>query len=228
MDRIASSRVKVWVLFLLPRHDHEHQSYCTRRNSAVSSLNDLMSSFYRGSTADPESHNTTHNHPADPIPSETEPLLKPQDISTIPPYPSSSNTTTTTNPSPSTTMPLFFTLSTVFGSTAVMLGAFGAHGLKRRINDPARIANWSTASQYQLVHSVALLATALALPARSQRIPGALFVAGMTMFSGSLYLLVLDPQRYGKYLGPVTPIGGLCLIGGWIALGVVGRRFVRL
>jgi uncharacterized membrane protein YgdD (TMEM256/DUF423 family) len=46
-----------------------------------------------------------------------------------------------------------------------------------------------------------------------------LLVAGMTMFSGSLYLLVLDPGRF-RFLGPVTPLGGLCLIGGWAALGL--------
>jgi uncharacterized membrane protein YgdD (TMEM256/DUF423 family) len=49
-----------------------------------------------------------------------------------------------------------------------------------------------------------------------------LFTAGMTMFSGSIYLLTLDPARF-KFLGPVTPLGGLCLIGGWVALAV-GKR----
>lgn len=133
-----------------------------------------------------------------------------------------------TSPSTSSTImaPLFFTLSTIYGASAVALGAFGAHGLRRRVTEPSRIANWSTAANYQLIHSVALLATSVAIPARSQRIPGALFVAGMTMFSGSIYLLVLDPQRF-KALGPVTPIGGLCLIAGWVGLGVVGRRFIR-
>ena len=53
-----------------------------------------------------------------------------------------------------------------------------------------------------------------------------LLTAGMTMFSGSLYLLVLDPQRWGKVLGPVTPIGGLALIGGWVALAVTKRPVV--
>ncbi|KAK5942539.1 hypothetical protein PMZ80_005104 [Knufia obscura] len=123
--------------------------------------------------------------------------------------------------------PLLFTLSTTYGATSVALGAFGAHGLKKRISDPARITNWSTAAQYQLIHSVALLATSLALPQRTARIPGALWVAGMTMFSGSIYLLVLDPVRF-RALGPVTPLGGLCLIGGWVGLGIVGRRFVPL
>lgn len=49
-----------------------------------------------------------------------------------------------------------------------------------------------------------------------------LFTAGMTMFSGSIYALVLDPARF-KFLGPVTPLGGLCMIGGWVALAL-GRR----
>lgn len=133
---------------------------------------------------------------------------------------------TTTGPKSTTMAPLFFTLSAIYGASAVTLGAFGAHGLKRRISDPARIANWSMAAQYQLIHSAVLLATSIALPARAQRIPGSLLVAGMTMFSGSIYLLVLDPQKF-KALGPVTPIGGFCLIAGWIGLGIVGRKFVR-
>lgn len=128
---------------------------------------------------------------------------------------------------PSRTMPLFYTLSTIFGASSVILGAFGAHGLKKRIADPARITNWSTAAQYQLIHSAVLLTMSLTLPRHAQRVPGALFVAGMAMFSGSIYLLVLDPQKF-KALGPVTPLGGMCLIGGWIALGVVGRRWVPI
>lgn len=153
------------------------------------------------------------------------PLLQDQQQSSDPlaeSQPSSTESPRFTMPSP-----LFFTLSTVYGASSVVLGAFGAHALKRQISDPSRIANWSTAAHYQLVHSVALLATSLVLPHRAQRIPAALFVAGMTMFSGSIYLLTLDPQRF-KALGPVTPLGGLCLLGGWIGLGFVGRRFVPL
>ncbi|KAH8682491.1 hypothetical protein BX600DRAFT_362809, partial [Xylariales sp. PMI_506] len=108
----------------------------------------------------------------------------------------------------------------IYGGTAVALGAFGAHGLKKRIADPQRLQNWSTAAQYQLVHSVAaLVAASASLPVspRSARWAGGLFIAGMTMFSGSLYLLTLDPQRF-RAAGPVTPLGGLCLIAGWAAL----------
>lgn len=156
---------------------------------------------------------------------ERQPLLAPASELAPITYPQLPATETTTAGS-AFMAPVFFTLSAIYGATAVGLGAFGAHGLKRRIADPARITNWSTAAQYQLIHSAVLLATTVALPARAQRIPGGLFVAGMTMFSGSIYLLVLDPQRF-KALGPVTPIGGLCLIAGWITLGVVGRRFIR-
>jgi uncharacterized membrane protein YgdD (TMEM256/DUF423 family) len=66
---------------------------------------------------------------------------------------------------------------------------------------------------------VLLLSTAVA---PQNKLAAGLFTAGMTMFSGSLYLLTLDPQRF-KAMGPVTPLGGLCLIGGWVALAF-GRR----
>jgi uncharacterized membrane protein YgdD (TMEM256/DUF423 family) len=73
----------------------------------------------------------------------------------------------------------------------------------------------------QLIHSGVLLLATTAAP--QNRIAAGLFTAGMTMFSGSIYLLVLDPQRFGKIAGPITPLGGLCLIAGWVALGVGSR-----
>ena len=63
---------------------------------------------------------------------------------------------------------------------------------------------------------MALLAATQAAP--ENRAAAGLLVAGMTMFSGSIYALVLDPARCGRLLGPVTPLGGVCLIGGWLAL----------
>lgn len=75
------------------------------------------------------------------------------------------------------------------------------------------------------MHSVVLLVTSVALP--NHYLAGSLFTAGMTMFSGSIYLLVLDPQRF-KYLGPVTPLGGLCLIGGWVTLAFASKGRIRL
>ncbi|KAH7327060.1 hypothetical protein BKA65DRAFT_509857 [Rhexocercosporidium sp. MPI-PUGE-AT-0058] len=117
-------------------------------------------------------------------------------------------------------MPPFWTIGCIYGASAVTLGAFGAHGLKKRIADPAKLANWGTAAQYQLIHSGILLIATTAAPKNT--LAASLFVAGMTMFSGSIYLLTLDPQRF-KALGPVTPLGGLCLIGGWAALAF-GKR----
>ncbi|KUJ23696.1 DUF423-domain-containing protein [Mollisia scopiformis] len=118
-------------------------------------------------------------------------------------------------------MPIpFWTIGSIYGASAIAMGAFGAHGLKKKIADPARIANWNTAAHYQLVHSGVLLLTAAVAPKNT--LAASLLVAGMTMFSGSIYLLTLDPQRF-KALGPVTPLGGLCLIGGWAALAF-GKR----
>ncbi|RKF64966.1 UPF0382 membrane protein [Erysiphe neolycopersici] len=113
-------------------------------------------------------------------------------------------------------MPIsFWTIGSLYGASSVALGAFGAHGLRKRISDSSKITSWGTAAQYQLIHSGVLLLTTVAVPKNT--LAAGLFTAGMTMFSGSIYLLVLDPQRY-KFLGPVTPLGGLCLIGGWVAL----------
>ncbi|KAF2420975.1 DUF423-domain-containing protein [Tothia fuscella] len=116
--------------------------------------------------------------------------------------------------------PLFWTLGCIYGASSVMLGAFGAHGLKKKIADPARIANWNTAAHYQLAHSGIVLLASVAAP--KNKVAASLFIVGMTAFSGSIYLLTLDPQRF-KALGPVTPLGGLCLIGGWVALAFTKR-----
>jgi len=119
----------------------------------------------------------------------------------------------------------FWTTGCLYGASAVVLGAFGAHGLKSRISDQSRLTNWNTAAHYQLLHSVALLVAEQAAPKNIWA--KSLFTAGMTMFSGSIYLLVLDPTRF-KFLGPVTPLGGTALIAGWVALAFGSRGRVRL
>ncbi|KAF2189851.1 DUF423-domain-containing protein [Zopfia rhizophila CBS 207.26] len=119
--------------------------------------------------------------------------------------------------------PPFWTIGCLYGASSVMLGAFGAHGLKKRIADPVRLANWSTAAHYQMIHSCALTFASVVAPQNT--LAAGLLTAGMTMFSGSLYLLVLDPERF-KFLGPVTPLGGLCLIGGWMLLAFTKRPIV--
>ncbi|KAK3948969.1 hypothetical protein QBC32DRAFT_327352 [Pseudoneurospora amorphoporcata] len=123
------------------------------------------------------------------------------------------------------TSTLFWRVGAMYGAAAVGLGAFGAHGLKKRISDPNKIASWSTAAHYQLVHS------AVVLVASHHPVASALFTAGMTMFSGSIYALTLDTERF-RFLGPVTPVGGLFLIAGWLALafaskGTAVARFPR-
>jgi uncharacterized membrane protein YgdD (TMEM256/DUF423 family) len=111
-------------------------------------------------------------------------------------------------------------VAAISGAIAVAAGAFGAHGLRDRVT-PDQLSAWSTACQYHLVHSVVLLA--LALYGLSEagggdkaiRLPASLFLAGTVFFCGSIYLLVLTPQRW---LGPITPVGGLFLIAGWVSL----------
>ncbi len=107
------------------------------------------------------------------------------------------------------------------GGLAVMAGAFGAHGLQGRV-DPDQLSAWRTASQYHLLHSVVLLALGLfALQSgRAIQVPAILFTSGVVLFSGSIYLLVLTQLHW---LGPVTPMGGLCLVAGWLSLLSLAR-----
>ena len=104
------------------------------------------------------------------------------------------------------------------GFAGVALGAFAAHGLRARL-DPAMLAVFETAVRYQMYHAFALVAAAWAW-ARWQRgefkLAGILFIAGIVLFSGSLYGLALSGPRW---LGPVTPLGGLALLAGWLCLG---------
>jgi uncharacterized membrane protein YgdD (TMEM256/DUF423 family) len=111
---------------------------------------------------------------------------------------------------------LWITVSALLGAIGVVLGALGAHALEARLT-PERLASWGTAVDYHLLHSVALLALALfsAATGRSVALPAALFTTGIVLFSGSIYLLLLTHQRW---LGPITPLGGLCLIAAWISL----------
>lgn len=117
---------------------------------------------------------------------------------------------------------MWIIISAISGALAVAAGAFGAHGLRDRVSAD-QLAAWSTATQYHLIHSAVLLALALyALYAdKSIRLPASLFLAGVLLFSGSIYLLVLTPWRW---LGPITPIGGLCLIAGWLSLLSLARN----
>jgi uncharacterized membrane protein YgdD (TMEM256/DUF423 family) len=98
------------------------------------------------------------------------------------------------------------------GALGVAAGAFGAHALKGAIT-PERLATWNTGAHYHLLHAIVLLLLATAAPRR--RGAFSLFTAGIVLFSGSLYALVLLDL---PVLGAVTPFGGVALILGWLSL----------
>jgi uncharacterized membrane protein YgdD (TMEM256/DUF423 family) len=118
----------------------------------------------------------------------------------------------------------FLIAGTIFGATGVALGAFGAHGLQDITSDEKILHGFQTAVQYQMYHAFALIVTGILL----ERIPGSLlkwagrcFIAGILLFSGSLYLLtILKIQESSavKIAGPITPLGGLFFIAGWLLL----------
>ena len=110
------------------------------------------------------------------------------------------------------------------GASAVALGAFGAHAL-RNVLDERALAIWRTAVDYQFWHALALLGTALLargmLPSRVLRVAACAFAFGIVLFCASLYALALGAPRW---LGAVTPLGGVLFIVGWVALGVAAWR----
>ena len=117
----------------------------------------------------------------------------------------------------------FFALGAAFGLLGVALGAFGAHGLKGTLS-PDMLANFETGVRYQMYHAVGLLAVAWAItpwPGGLTTAAGWLFVVGILIFSGSLYILSITGIRW---LGAVTPIGGVALIAGWGCLVVAALR----
>lgn len=109
----------------------------------------------------------------------------------------------------------------LLGFTGVALGAFGAHGLKKTLETVGRQANWETAVLYQLTHAVALLAL-VNLPGIAVRNIGLCWIGGVLLFSGSLYLLALGAPS--KFLWPVTPLGGLLFLAGWLWLAIAAFR----
>jgi uncharacterized membrane protein YgdD (TMEM256/DUF423 family) len=106
-------------------------------------------------------------------------------------------------------------IAAILGFLAVALGAFGAHALKSTLLAHDTTEIWKTAVLYHFLHALALLALG-AFPA-TNKISPAFFIAGIVIFSGSLYLLALTNV---KWLGAITPFGGLCFLVGWICLAV--------
>ena len=111
--------------------------------------------------------------------------------------------------------------------TAVMAGAFGAHGL-RGVVSARGLEVFQTAVTYQMYHSLALILLALlsgaGLSVRLLSVGAGFFAAGIVLFSGSLYLLVLTSMSWP---GPVTPIGGVCFMVGWVLMVVAGKGSKR-
>jgi len=115
-------------------------------------------------------------------------------------------------------------IASLVAATGVLLGAFGAHALKERLEAAGELANWQTGVRYQMWHALAL--AFVALLSERRRVPGFVpwaFLVGTACFSGSIYLLAL---RLGtSYVWPFTPLGGTLLIGGWLVLAASALRF---
>jgi len=117
----------------------------------------------------------------------------------------------------------FLRIGIVVAGLAVALGAFGAHALRQRLS-AADLAIFETGVRYQMYHGLALLAVALLLA--QQASPwldraGWAFTIGIVLFSGSLYVLVLSGQRW---LGAVTPFGGVAFLAGWLCFAIGAWR----
>lgn len=123
----------------------------------------------------------------------------------------------------------FIRLGAIFAMTAVVLGAFGAHALKE-VLEPAQLETFEIGVRYQFYHALGLILAGLLqqhLESKHLQRTGWLFVAGICLFSGSLYLLAVQ-DTLGvnlSWLGPVTPIGGTLFIIGWgLLLLPVGKK----
>jgi len=121
--------------------------------------------------------------------------------------------TTETPMTPTTTL----RTGALLAGVGVALGAFGAHGLEALLAERGTLATWNTAVHYHLVHALALCGCALLPASRAARCAAWSFAAGAAVFSGSLYVLAtLGP----KWLGAITPIGGVAFLVGWVAVAV--------
>ena len=121
---------------------------------------------------------------------------------------------------------IFITLASLSGMLAVIFGAFGAHALKGKLDEYA-LGVFETAVQYHFYHSIALLAVGIIALNQPQttmlKSSGWLFAIGIVIFSGSLYLLSMTGVRW---LGAITPLGGLAFIGGWACLAATGWKLL--
>jgi uncharacterized membrane protein YgdD (TMEM256/DUF423 family) len=118
---------------------------------------------------------------------------------------------------------IFFTIGSLLAFLGVAAGAFGAHGLRGRVS-PELIDVFETAARYHIYHALGLLAVAWAVsrwPGTATTAAGWLFLAGVVIFSGSLYLMTFTGMRW---LGAITPLGGVAFLAGWAALAWAAWR----
>ena len=124
-------------------------------------------------------------------------------------------------------MPFFIIAGAVNAAIAVMLGAFGAHALEEKLSEHY-LAVWQTAVQYQMFHALGLIVIGILMsssligPVTQLTWAGWLLLAGIIIFSGSLYILSLTGIGI---LGAITPIGGVAFIAGWIMLIIAALKF---
>jgi uncharacterized membrane protein YgdD (TMEM256/DUF423 family) len=112
---------------------------------------------------------------------------------------------------------LFFVIGSILAGVSVAAGAFGAHGLKGRI-EPQLLEAFTTGAHYMMTHALALLAVAWGVnrwPDAGLELGGWFITPGVIVFSGSLFLMALTESRW---LGAITPIGGVLMIAGWTVL----------
>ncbi|KAJ7783898.1 DUF423-domain-containing protein [Mycena maculata] len=114
---------------------------------------------------------------------------------------------------------LLWRAGSCYAAVGIMAGAFGAHGLKSRGIAPESIASFQTASHYTVFNGLALLLLSLHPRFSVHRFAGPAIAAGTFLFSGSIFALVLNRDRF-KFLGPVTPMGGLLMIAGYVSMAL--------
>lgn len=113
----------------------------------------------------------------------------------------------------------FLKTAFLFAATAVILGAFGAHGLKKIITESS-LQIFETGVRYQMYHAIGLMIVGMISNSLIQKrvlLAGKLFIIGIVVFSGSLYFLALTKDQF-RFVGAITPVGGACFIVGWILL----------
>jgi uncharacterized membrane protein YgdD (TMEM256/DUF423 family) len=121
---------------------------------------------------------------------------------------------------------IFLSMAAIFAGLAVAVGAFGSHALREKLSDRS-LEIFETGVRYQMYHALALLVVALLIsqtdkPSTALVVTGWLFIAGIIIFSGSLYALSLTGI---KYLGAITPLGGVAFIAAWLILAFAAWSF---